>query len=226
MKKARILIVDDEEDLCEILKFNLEGEGFEVDEAYSAEDAITKRLDKYDLLLLDVMMGKMSGFKLAEKIRKERGSTIPIIFLTAKDTKNDTLTGFSIGADDYISKPFSIKEVVARVNAVLNRTTGKYAGEQIINVEGMEFDLNKKKLIIDNKSIYLTRKEFEILQLLIENQGRIFSREEVLNYVCKYETVVTTRTVDVNIARIRKKMGKYGKFVRSRTGYGYYFDIQ
>ena len=226
MKKARILIVDDEEDLCEILKFNLEGEGFEVDEAYSAEDAITKRLDKYDLLLLDVMMGKMSGFKLAEKIRKERGSTIPIIFLTAKDTKNDTLTGFSIGADDYISKPFSIKEVVARVNAVLNRTTGKYAGEQIINVEGLEFDLNKKKLIIDNKSIYLTRKEFEILQLLIENQSRIFSREEVLNYVCKYETVVTTRTVDVNIARIRKKMGKYGKFVHSRTGYGYYFDIQ
>ena len=226
MKKAKILIVDDEEDLCEILKFNLEGEGFEVDEAYSAEDAITKRLDKYDLLLLDVMMGKMSGFKLAEKIRKERGSTIPIIFLTAKDTKNDTLTGFSIGADDYISKPFSIKEVVARVNAVLNRTTGKYAGEQIINVEGLEFDLNKKKLIIDNKSIYLTRKEFEILQLLIENQGRIFSREEVLNYVCKYETIVTIRTVDVNIARIRKKMGEYGKFIRSRTGYGYYFDIQ
>ena len=225
MKNYKILVVDDEEDLCEILKFNLESEGFKVDVAYSAEEALTKKIDKYHLLLLDIMMGKMSGFKLAEKIRKERKLSVPIIFLTAKDTENDTLTGFSLGADDYISKPFSIREVIARVKAVLNRAGSLAKEDKKLMVKDMKIDLVKKKIEIKGKSINFTRKEFEILQLLIENQGRIFSRDEILDYVWKDDVVVVSRTVDVNMARIRKKIGDYGKALVSRSGYGYCFDI-
>lgn len=224
MKNYRILVVDDEEDLCEILKFNLESEGLKVDVAYSAEEAITKKLDKYDLLLLDVMMGKMSGFRLAEKIRKERKLAVPIIFLTAKDTENDTLTGFSLGADDYISKPFSIREVIARVKAVLNRSKSLTKEDKVISIKELKLDLVKKKVELHGKLVKLTKKEFEILQLLIENQDRIFSREEILNYVWKDDVVVIDRTVDVNIARMRKKIGEYGKALISRSGYGYCFD--
>ncbi|MBN1184370.1 MAG: response regulator transcription factor [Bacteroidales bacterium] len=224
MKNYKILVVDDEEDLCEILKFNLESEGFRVDVAYSAEEALTRKIEKFHLLILDIMMGKMSGFKLAEKIRKERKLSVPIIFLTAKDTENDTLTGFSLGADDYISKPFSIREVIARVKAVLKRTTSAVKEEKKLVVKDMKIDLVKKKIEIKGKTISFTKKEFEILQLLIENQGRIFTREEILDYVWKDDVVVVNRTVDVNMARIRKKIGHYSKAVVSRSGYGYCFD--
>ncbi|MBN2519220.1 MAG: response regulator transcription factor [Bacteroidales bacterium] len=224
MKSYKILVVDDEEDLCEILKFNLESEGFTVDVAYSAEEAIVLKLEKYDLLLLDIMMGKMSGFRMAEKIRKERKLNVPIVFLTAKDTENDTLTGFSLGADDYISKPFSIREVIARINAVLKRAKSTGKEDKKLSVKNLELDLVKKKVSLNNKTIDFTKKEFEILQLLIENQGRIFSREELLDYVWKEDVIVVNRTVDVNIARIRKKLGEYGKALVSRSGYGYYFE--
>ncbi len=224
MKKIKILVVDDEKDLCEILKFNLENENFTVDTAYSAEEAITKKLEKYDLLILDIMMGKMSGFKLADKIRKERKLSVPIIFLTAKDTENDTLTGFSLGADDYISKPFSIKQVIARVKAVLNRTGSSGKTEENIMVKNLKIDIDSKKLIIDNTPVNLTKKEFDILKLLIENQGKIFSREEIMDYVWKDDVIVSNRTVDVNIARMRKKLGKYGKALVNRSGYGYCFE--
>jgi len=181
-------------------------------------------MEKFDLLLLDVMMGKMSGFRLAEKIRKERKLKIPIIFLTAKDTENDTLTGFSLGADDYISKPFSIREVVARVNAVLKRSSSKIKEEKQIVVKELILDLSKKKVELKGKSVKLTKKEFEILQLLIENESKIFSRDEILDYIWKDDVVVVNRTVDVNIARIRKKLDNYGKALTSRSGYGYCFD--
>ncbi len=224
MKGYKILVVDDEQDLCEILKFNLENEGFAVDVAYSAEDAINLKLNKYDLLLLDVMMGKMSGFRLAEKIRKERKLHIPIIFLTAKDTDNDALTGFSLGADDYISKPFSVRQVIARVKAVLNRTKYEAKRSENLVIENMVVDVNSKKVILDGNYVKLTKKEFEILLLLVENQERIYSREEIMDYVWKDDIIVGNRTVDVNITRIRKKLGKYGKALTNRSGYGYCFD--
>jgi DNA-binding response OmpR family regulator len=224
--KPRILIVDDEEDICEILQFNLESEGFETDVAYSAEEAVTKKLKKYNLILLDVMMGKMSGFRLAEKIRKELGLAVPIIFLTAKDTENDIVTGFNIGADDYIPKPFSIKEVVVRVKAVMRRASGEIQHvEPVITSGKFKLDTEVKRLLIEDKKIDLTRKEFEVMRLLMENEGRIFPREDILSRVWSDDVVVTDRTVDVNITRLRKKLGEHGKCIRNKSGFGYYFEV-
>ena len=224
--KPRILIVDDEEDICEILQFNLESEGFETDVAYSAEEAVTRKLKKYNLILLDVMMGKMSGFRLAEKIRKEFGLSVPIIFLTAKDTENDVVTGFNIGADDYIPKPFSIKEVVVRVKAVLRRSSGEIQTiDPVITLGNFKLDTEVKRLLIEDKKIDLTRKEFEVMRLLMENEGRIFPREDILTRVWSDDVVVTDRTVDVNITRLRKKLGEFGKCIRNKSGFGYYFEV-
>ena len=225
-KGKKILIVDDEEDLCEILQYNLDNEGFITGVAHSAEEAMTMPVQEFDLLLLDVMMGPISGFKLADKLRKELNNPIPIIFLTAKDTENDLLTGFSLGADDYISKPFSINELTARVKAVLKRSdTGKSKVKMPLNSGGIELDTLRKRVVAGDEKIELTRKEFEILKLLIENQGRIYSREDILNIVWEKDVIVTNRTVDVNITRLRNKLGKHGASLKNKTGYGYYFEL-
>ncbi len=223
----RILIVDDEEDLCEILQFNLESEGYEIETAYSAEEALTMDITRFDLLLLDIMMGKISGFKLAEKIRKELKIAVPIVFLTARDTENDILTGFNLGADDYVAKPFSIKEIIARVKAVLRRSELEVSKKQpnIIEVGDMELDLEKKRLTLITERVDLTRKEFDILKLFLENQSRVFSRKEILERIWNDDVIVTERTVDVNITRLRKKVGKYGTCLKNRAGHGYYFEI-
>lgn len=223
----RILVVDDEEDLCEILKFNLETEGYEVDTALNAEEALKLNLNSYNLLLLDVMMGEISGFKLASMLRKDPSTaTIPIIFLTAKDTENDMLTGFSLGADDYISKPFSIRQVIARVKAVIRRTTEKTVEQEnnLLEYELLVLDTKRIKATIDKQEIPLTKKEFEILRLLLENKGSVFSREEILSRIWKDEVYVLDRTVDVNITRLRKKIGPYGKNIVTRLGFGYCFE--
>ena len=228
MDIKRILVVDDEEDLCEILKFNLENEGYLVDTANSAEEALRLKLTDYSLLLLDVMMGEISVFRMASIIKKEKAtSQIPIIFITAKDTENDTVTGFNLGADDYISKPFSLREVIARVKAVLRRTTQE--GEQpcgptTITYRTLVMDIGKKRVSINEAEVPLTKKEFEILRLFLENQGRVFSREEILNRVWSDEVYVLDRTIDVNITRLRKKIGEYGKCIVTRLGYGYCFE--
>ena len=167
----KILIVDDEKDLCEILQFNLASEGFDIEVAYSGEEALAKTIDRFDLLLLDVMMGGMSGFKLADKIRKELGLSVPIIFLTARETENDMLTGFNVGADDYLSKPFSIKELVARIRAVLRRGKSVEVKAKVITIDSMELDLNRKSVTIDRNPVLLTRKEFEILSMLVLHKG-------------------------------------------------------
>lgn len=222
-----ILVVDDEEDLCEILKFNLETEGYEVDTAYSAEEALTLNLTDYDLLLLDVMMGEISGFKLASMLKKnEKTAHIPIIFLTAKDTENDMLTGFNLGADDYISKPFSIKQVQARVKAVLRRSMEekKPVNENILTYNTLKLDTQRIKASINGEEVALTKKEFEILKLLLENINHVFSREEILSRVWKDEVYVLDRTIDVNITRLRKKIGEYGKNIVTRLGFGYCFE--
>ena len=229
MDRYRILVVDDEEDLCEILKFNLENEGYEVDTANSAEEALKMELTSYHLLLLDVMMGEISGFKMASMLKKEKKtSLIPIIFITAKDTENDTVTGFNLGADDYISKPFSIREVTARVKAVLRRTqqSGKELTPEQLVYRTLVLDTVKKKVSIDGYETPLTKKELEILQLLLQNKGRVFSREDILARIWSDEVYVLDRTVDVNITRLRKKIGDYGKCIVTRLGYGYCFETE
>ncbi len=227
MDIPKILVVDDEEDLCEILKFNLETEGYEVDTAFSAEEALKRDISSYQLLLLDVMMGEMSGFKMASLLRKnEKTAGIPIIFLTAKDTENDMLTGFSLGADDYISKPFSIRQVIARVKAVLRRTSNreKQPDGDLLTYETLSLDIKRIKATVDGKPVPLTKKEFEILRLLLENKGNVFSREEILSRVWKDEVYVLDRTIDVNITRLRKKIDPYGKNIVTRLGFGYCFE--
>lgn len=226
MGKARILVVDDEEDLCEILKFNLESEDYDVDVAYSAEEALKLNLTDYSLLLLDVMMGKISGFKMAEMLHgNPKTMGIPIIFLTAKDTENDLLTGFNLGADDYISKPFSIREVIVRVKAVLKRVNGRVQKEEIIKFGDLVLNVHKKKVSIAGKTLSLTKKEFEILVLLVRYPGRVISREEMLSKIWTDEVYVLDRTIDVNITRLRKKLGEFGANIVTRLGYGYCFEM-
>ena len=227
MNDYRILVVDDEEDLCEILKFNLEMEGYIVDTANSAEEALKLDLTSYHLLLLDVMMGEISGFKMASMLKKNKDTAnIPIIFITAKDTENDTVTGFNLGADDYISKPFSLREVIVRVKAVLRRTSTVQKEPEQLQYKGLVIDIPKKKVTIDDTEVPLTKKEFEILLLLLQNQGRVFSREDILTKVWHDEVYVLDRTIDVNITRLRKKIGNYGKYIVTRLGYGYCFECE
>jgi DNA-binding response OmpR family regulator len=225
-KITKILVVDDEKDLCEILEFNLSSEGFEVDTAPSAEDALKKELDSYDLVLLDVMMGQTSGYKLASQMRKELNLSVPIIFLTAKNTENDILTGFNVGADDYISKPFSIKEMMARVKAVLKRGRHALVTEQKLVSGSLEVDTESKTVYIGHHPVELTRKEYEILVMLMKHKAHYYSREEILSRIWSDDVVVTERNVDVNIARLRKKIGTYGECIHGKSGYGYCFKDQ
>jgi two-component system, OmpR family, alkaline phosphatase synthesis response regulator PhoP len=226
MNQYRILVVDDEEDLCEILQFNLENEGYDVDVAYSAEEALEKDLTSYNLLLLDVMMGEISGFRMARTLRENPGTAkIPIIFLTAKDSENDKLTGFALGAEDYIAKPFSIREVAARIKAVIRRfEVVDIETQPDIAFENLEINLSKKKVLLNHMEISFTKKEFEILKLFLENRNRVFSRDEILSRVWSDEEGVLSRTIDVNITRLRKKIGPYEKNIVTRLGYGYCFE--
>ena len=228
MNEYRILVVDDEDDLCEILKFNLEMEGYKVDTANSAEEALKLDLTQYNLLLLDVMMGEISGFKMARMMKADKDTVnIPIIFITAKDTENDTITGFNLGADDYISKPFSLREVIMRVKAVLRRTANLQLKESDeLRYKELVINVPQKKVTINGEEISLTKKEFEILLLLLQNAGRVFSREDILSKVWNDEVYVLDRTIDVNITRLRKKIGEYGKNIVTRLGYGYCFECE
>ena len=229
MNNYRILVVDDEEDLCEILKFNLENEGYWVDTANSAEEALKMDLSQYHLLLLDVMMGEISGFRMANMLKKNKDTAqIPIIFVTAKDTENDTITGFNLGADDYISKPFSIREVIVRIKAVLRRTASSSPSktEDLLEYKGLSLNVSQKKVCINGTEISLTKKEFEILLLFLQNKGRVFSLEDILAKVWQDEVFVLDRTIDVNITRLRKKIGEYGKRIVTRLGYGYCFECE
>ena len=223
----RILVVDDEQDLCEILKFNLETDGYTVEMANSAEEALEMNIESFNLLLLDVMMGGMSGFALAKQLKAEPATKdIPIIFLTARDTENDTVTGFNLGAADYISKPFSIREVLVRVRAVLRRTAEHNGVPQsnVISYQGLELNLDKKTVSIDGEDIPFTKTEFEILHLLLDEKGRVFSRQELIDRIWPKDVLVLDRTVDVNITRLRKKIGRFSKCIVTRLGFGYYFD--
>lgn len=227
--EKKILVVDDEETLCEALRFNLEAEGYNVDTAFSAEEALTLELNSYNLIMLDVMMGEMSGTQLARLLKSHpETSAIPIIFLTAKDSVDDMVGGLELGADDYIIKPFTIRNVLARVKAVLRRasTPAKHPDNSDLVVYGdLVIDVQRKSCSLEGNPIKMPRKEFEILHKLLSNPGRVFSREEILHEIWPEEVVVLDRVVDVNITRIRQKIGKYGKCIVTRSGYGYgFFD--
>ncbi len=222
----KILVVDDEEAICEILQLNLQSEGYQVDVAYSAEEALELKLNSYSLILLDIMMGEMSGYKLLQILReKESTEHIPVIFCSAKDTKDDTITGLNLGADDYIAKPFLAREVVARVKSVLRRSTERHesTSKRAIEFETLSLDLNRKLCTIDGNDVPMTKKEFEILAMLLQNRNAIFSRQDILQRVWDDEVVVVDRTIDVFITRLRKKIGSYGKNIVTRLGYGYGF---
>ena len=224
----KILIVDDEADIRDILQFNLENAGFNVEAASSAEEALEMLSGRHSLILLDVMMGGMSGFQMAEKLRNE-GNEIPIIFLTAKDRHDDLMTGFASGADDYISKPFSIQEVIVRVTAVLKRSEVRVAasgvsGDMVV-VGKVQIDPVKKTVTVDGASVTFSKKEFEILHLLASQPGHIFSREDLINELWKDAPYVLDRTVDVHIARIRSKLSACKSYLTNRSGYGYTFNV-
>lgn len=227
-QKQHLLIVDDEEDLCEILSFNLLNEGFEVDTASSAEEALEvlkANKNKYALILLDVMMDKISGFQMAKKMRQEMNIHTPVIFLTAKDTENDMLTGFSLGADDYISKPFSIKEVVARIKAVLKRSESVVGNNDQITINELTIHLTTKNVVLSGEQLSLTRKEFDILLLLAQNPNKTFPRVEIMDKIWGDELIVAERTVDVHIARLRKKLCDFGNNITNRSNYGYRLNL-
>ena len=230
MASERILIVDDEETLCEVLQLNLENEGYDVDIAFSAEEALTLDLKKYSLILLDIMMGGISGIKMAKMLKADiMTAEIPIIFCTARDSEDDMVMGLNLGADDYIMKPYTIRNVVARVKSVLRRTSGNKSGNaptekpNILQVEGLKLDLEFKRCIVDDTEVKLAKKEFELLAYLISNRGKILSREQILSKVWKDEVVVLDRTIDVNITRVRSKIGSYGSYIVTRSGFGYGF---
>jgi two-component system, OmpR family, alkaline phosphatase synthesis response regulator PhoP len=223
MEKHRILVVDDEPDLREILQCNLESAGYRVDTAASAEEALHLLSPEHSLILLDVMLGGMSGFRMAERLRKELHNSTPIIFLTARDTENDLLTGFSAGGDDYIAKPFSLHEVLARVAAVLRRTHTEPERTEI-KAGGLVVDFEKKVVVCGGAEIRLSPKEFGILSMLARQPGRVFSREEILAEVWHGDAFVLERTVDVHIARVRRKLGDSGRCITNRQGYGYCFE--
>ena len=217
---ARILVVDDEEDICAILKFNLSKEGYEVVTANSAEEALTLDIASFNLLLLDVMMGGMSGFELTGKLKTDpKTAGVPVIFITARDTEDDAVEGLDL--DDYISKPFSIREVVSRVKAVLRRTAAIPDAST-----GIFIDDEKKVVTVDGAAVALTRIEYEIFRLLFTNKGKVFPREDILSKVWPDDVIVTDRTVDVNITRLRKKIGEYGNRIVSRHGFGYLYEEQ
>ena len=218
---TRILVVDDEEDICEILKFNLAKEGFEVVTANSAEEALTMDITSFNLLLLDVMMGGMSGFEMTHRLKASPDTaSIPVMFITARDTEDDAVEGLDLGADDYISKPFSIREVISRIKAVLRRSGTPAATKE----SGIFIDDERKVVAANGKPISLTRIEYEIFKLLFTNKGKVFPRADILSRVWRDDVVVTDRTVDVNITRLRKKIGEYGDRIVSRHGFGYLYE--
>lgn len=216
----KILIIDDEESIREGLREYLEFEGYDADSASSAEEALSMGIDKYGLLLLDVMMEGMDGFELAGKLKQSPSTaSIPIIFLTAKDTEDDMVAGLRLGADDYIAKPFSMKNVIARIEAVTRRVFPESTPAS--SIKGVACDRSALSCRVDGVEVKLPRKEFEILALLLDNPGRIFTREELMKRIWPENVVVVDRAVDVHVTRIRSKIAPYGKNLVSRSGYGY-----
>lgn len=221
--RQKILVVDDEQSICELMKINLEIVGYDVDIAYSAEDALRLNLEEYALMVFDIMMGNISGLQLVSMVRQmPKIANVPIIVCTALSEERPLVEGFSRGADDYIKKPFSMKEFVLRVKSLLRRTS-KTINDSNVSYKSLTLDNSSKLCYIDGKEVALTKKEFDILYLLISNPGKVFSREEILQTIWEKNVYVVDRTIDVNINRLRKKLGEYESNIVTRQGYGYGF---
>ena len=226
MKPKHILVVDDEESLCEILRFNLEREGYDVTTADSAEQALTLDLERFDLAILDVMMGELSGFSLARIIRSRPSpADMPVIFCTVRDGENDIIAGLNAGADDYIIRPFSLREMLARVRSVLRRHRNMAPASNMRTIEYRTLILNVDShgLLIDGESVSLSPTEFSILTLLLRSRNRMFKREEILAAAWPGEELNNPRLVDVNISRLRKKLSTYSRHLVNKSGLGYGF---
>ncbi len=231
--RIKILVIDDEESICEILKFNLEKEGYEVDTAYSAEEALDRDLSGYSLFIVDIMMDRLSGFDFAKRIKNNDAiENTPIIFCSALSGEDDTVMGLNIGGDDYITKPFVISEVLARVRAVLRRShatkqwaynVSKSIYEPDITFKNLRINRNEKICYLNGEAVALTRTEFDILLFFLTHRNRIYSREEIIQQVWASDVVVTNRTIDTNITRLRRKLGEYGNNIVTRLGFGYGF---
>ena len=221
--RQKILVVDDEQSICELMKINLEIAGYDVDIAYSAEDALRLNLEEYAFMVFDIMMGNISGLQLVSMVRQmPKIANVPIIVCTALSEERPLVEGFSRGADDYIKKPFSMKEFVLRVKSLLRRTS-KTINNSNVSYKSLTLDNSSKLCYIDGKEVALTKKEFDILYLLISNPGKVFSREEILQTIWEKNVYVVDRTIDVNINRLRKKLGEYESNIVTRQGYGYGF---
>lgn len=229
MGTKKILVVDDEETLCEVLKLNLQNEGYEVDIATSAEQALTYDVRSYALILLDIMMGEISGIQMAKILKSEPSTaSIPIIFCTARDSEDDMISGLDLGADDYIMKPYTVRNVIARVRSVLRRTARQQdvvvpPSDHLLQVEGLHLDMNLKECFVDGKQVKLTKTEYELLAFLMAHRGKIYSRDEIVHRVWG-NVIVLERTIDVNITRLRSKIGPYGAYIITRLGFGYGFS--
>ena len=231
--RIKILVIDDEEALCEILKFNLEKDGYEVDCAYSAEEALEMDLSSYSLFMVDIMMDQLSGFDFAKRIRNnQKTENTPVIFCSALTGEDDKVMGLNIGADDYVTKPFVIGEVLARVRAVLRRTksaqqiaynVSQSIYEPDITFRELRVDRNEKVCYLQGSQVQLTRTEFDMILFFLTHRNRIYSREEIISKVWGEDVVVTHRTIDTNITRLRKKLGEYGNNIVTRQGFGYGF---
>ncbi len=235
--RTKILVIDDEEDVCEILKFNLEKDGYQVDCAYSAEEALDMdNLKSYSLFMVDIMMGQLSGFDFASRVRNVTATEdTPILFCSALSDEDCVVKGLNIGADDYVTKPFNIGEVLARVRAILRRSGAaqKRSASDIIEEQsiyesdvvfkGLRIDRNDKECYLDNELVTLTRTEFDIMLFFLTHRNRIYSREEIIKNVWGDDVVVSGRTIDTNITRLRKKLGEYDKYIVTRQGFGYGF---
>lgn len=229
MGQIKILIVDDEETLCEVLQINLQNEGYDVDIATSAEQALTYDIRQYDLILLDIMMGEISGIKMAKILKSEPSTaSVPIIFCTARDTEDDMIDGLELGADDYIMKPYTMRHILARVKSVLRRTFHQHDEAEnetgnVLQKDGLILDMDLKQCFVDGEQVRLTKKEFDLLLFLMSNPGRIYSRDEIL-YRVWGDVIVLDRTIDVNITRLRSRLGPYGNYIKTRLGFGYGFS--
>lgn len=230
--QARILVIDDEEALCDILQYNLQKEGYEVETALSAEEALDMDLEKFDLFIVDIMMGELSGFDFARRVRNVTATErIPMIFCSALNEEDEKVMGLNIGADDYVTKPFSVSEVLARVRAVLrrsdfNRQKQEHANPEYladISFKNLRIDRNDKICFLNGEPLPLTRTELELLQFFLTHKNRIYSRNEIIASVWGEDIVVSNRTIDTNITRLRKKIGEYADNIVTRQGFGYGF---
>ncbi len=231
--RIRILVIDDEESVCDILKFNLEKDGYEVDCAYSAEEALEKDLCSYSIFIVDIMMGRLSGFDFAKHLKNTIGTeNTPIIFCSALDHQDDKVMGLNMGGDDYITKPFNISEVLARVRSVLRRShisqtiavnaaQGHY--EPDITFHNLRIGRNAKMAYLNGEPLPLTRTEYDLLLFFLTHRNRIYSRDEILRNVWPDDGKVTSRTIDTNITRLRSKVGEYRDNIVTRPGFGYGF---